>query len=60
MENEFLKNWSSRLSDYLSESITEIKPEELNLDLILDKISDYGMESLTPKELRFLNNHSKQ
>jgi len=58
MENEFLKNWSNRLSDYLSESITEVKPEELNLDLILDKISDYGMGSLTPKELQFLNNQS--
>ena len=28
--------------------------EEMDIDSLLDKISDTGMESLTPKELQFL------
>jgi hypothetical protein len=34
-------------------------PEVLDLDAILDKIGQSGMESLTPNENEFLNNYSK-
>ena len=34
--------------------------EELNLNTILDKISNTGMESLTPEEKEFLNNISRE
>jgi hypothetical protein len=31
----------------------------LNLDSLLDKINESGMESLTPRELKFLEESSK-
>tara|TARA_A100000164_G_C21758645_1_gene700473 strand:+ start:161 stop:340 length:180 start_codon:yes stop_codon:yes gene_type:complete len=58
MGNEFFKNWSKRVFNQMSKSSPEIKKEELNLDLILDKISENGMGSLTPEELLFLDSQS--
>ena len=58
MENEFFKNWTKRVLNQLSKSIIEIKKEKMNLDEILDKISEYGMDSLTPEELQFLDSQS--
>ena len=58
MENEFFKNWTKRVLNQLSKSSIEIKKEEMNLDMILDKISEYGMGSLTSEELQFLDSQS--
>jgi len=58
MENEFFKNWTKRVLNQLSKSSIEIKKEEMNLDMILDKISENGMGSLTPEELQFLDSQS--
>ena len=58
MENEFFKNWTKRVLNQLSKSSIEIKKEELNLDVILDKISEHGMDSLTTEELQFLGSQS--
>ena len=58
MENEFFKNWTKRVLNQLSKSSIEIKKEKMNLDEILDKISEYGMNSLTPEELQFLDSQS--
>ena len=58
MENEFFKNWTKRVLNQLSKSSIEIKKEKMNLDEILDKISEYGMDSLTPEELQFLDSQS--
>ncbi len=58
MENEFFKNWTKRVLNQLSKSSIEIKQEEMNLDIILDKISEHGMGSLTPEELQFLGSQS--
>ena len=58
MENEFFENWTKRVLNQLSKSSIEIKKEEINLDMILDKISEYGMGSLTPEELQFLDSQS--
>ncbi len=58
MENEFFKNWTKRVLNQLSKSNIEIKKEKMNLDEILDKISEYGMDSLTPEELQFLDSQS--
>ena len=58
MENEFFKNWTKRVLNQLSKSSIEIKKEKMNLDEILDKISEYGIDSLTPEELQFLDSQS--
>lgn len=58
MENEFFKNWTKRVLNQISKSSIEIKKEKMNLDEILDKISEYGMDSLTPEELQFLDSQS--
>ena len=58
MENEFFKNWTKRVLNQLSKSSIEIKKEKMNLDEILDKISEYGMDSLTLEELQFLDSQS--
>ena len=34
-------------------------PEEIDIDSLLDKISEKGIESLTPEELQFLEDQSK-
>ena len=41
------------------EKYTEIQQEELDLDNVLDKIDQYGIESLTEKEKKFLDNFEK-
>ena len=58
MENEFFKNWTKRVLNQISKSSIEIKKDKMNLDEILDKISEYGMDSLTPEELQFLDSQS--
>lgn len=40
--------------------VTEVLEEKLELDSILDKITDFGMSSLTENEKKFLDNLSKQ
>ena len=34
-------------------------PEEMDIDSLLDKISEKGIESLTPEEIQFLEDQSK-
>ena len=33
-----------------------VKPKDINLDQVLDKIKELGIESLTPEEKKFLDN----
>lgn len=44
---------------YVKKEIT-VQAETLKLDSILEKISDKGMDSLTPREKEFLDNQSKK
>lgn len=53
-------------TSYFSELLTSIEPIEItkapiemNVDVILDKISKYGIDSLSINEKRFLDNNSK-
>jgi hypothetical protein len=61
---EFTKNYYralSKLEAITAENIVREPDLEVNFDLdsILDKISKYGIESLTQSERDFLDNHSK-
>ena len=38
-------------------NISKIKEQNLNLDSVLDKINDFGINSLTPEEKDFLRNN---
>lgn len=50
-------NFLSRIQEY--NRVFESMESELTVDEILDKISQYGMDSLTKQELNKLNNQSK-
>jgi hypothetical protein len=57
--NESLIHISEALEGYTQQVTTESEKKEYNLDEILDKISEDGMDSLTTQEKEFLQNLSK-
>jgi len=53
------KNWAAEAAYYdmdIENQVGDSEEMELNLDDILDKISDVGFENLTPMEKNFLDN----